>query len=296
MASQHTTEVLGRMHALKLTALSDAQNHEGVDVVDLLPGPIWHIIFRHLLKKRGDSWGAWQWGGGSDSYEENSRRFGSSWPVLCCGMASTRLFRHVISFCVSHHHVLLPSPFPLPPFPFAHLLLYRHVISFSVRHHHHVLLPSFHSTHVPLHHHHGAISFSVRVTMHSLFLHCMQRTTISATAHLTASRFLLWEHEPIPLLVNTHQPRLAGMLSFFLTNAAHTSLNLQLQSSDDLPSLARLLEPATLSLTGLCLDVWDSPGPLLDPAFLGEFQLLQQLELRLGSWLLGNLNPATFQA
>ncbi|CAI5981966.1 unnamed protein product [Closterium sp. NIES-65] len=229
MASQHTTEVLGRMHALKLTALSDAQNHEGVDVVDLLPGPIWHIIFRHLLKKRGDSWGAWQWGGGSDSYEENSRRFGSSWPVLCCGMASTRLFRHVISFCVSHHHVLLPSPFPLPPFPFAHLLLYRHVISFSVRHHHHVLLPSFHSTHVPLHHHHGAISFS-------------------------------------------------------------------LQSSDDLPSLARLLEPATLSLTGLCLDVWDSPGPLLDPAFLGEFQLLQQLELRLGSWLLGNLNPATFQA
>ncbi|CAI5947744.1 unnamed protein product [Closterium sp. NIES-65] len=264
MASQHTIEVLGRMHALKLTALSDAQNHEGVDVVDLLPGPIWHIIFRHLLKKRGDSWGAWQWGGGSDSYEENSRRFGSSWPVLCCGMASTRLFRHVISFCVSHHHVLLPSPFPLPPFPFAHLLLYRHVISFSVRHHHHVLLPSFHSTHVPLHHHHGAISFS--------------------------------EHEPIPLLVNTHQPRLAGMLSFFLTNAAHTSLNLQLQSSDDLPSLARLLEPATLSLTGLCLDVWDSPGPLLDPAFLGEFQLLQQLELRLGSWLLGNLNPATFQA
>ncbi|CAI5488026.1 unnamed protein product [Closterium sp. Naga37s-1] len=129
MASQHTTEVLGRMHALKLTALSDAQNHEGVDVVDLLPGPIWHIIFRHLLlpppanstQKRGNSLGALQQGARSTSFattrplsaseqhEENTRRFGSSWPLLRCAMSSKRLFEHVTSFSVSHPlRLLLP--------------------------------------------------------------------------------------------------------------------------------------------------------------------------------------------
>ncbi|CAI5530015.1 unnamed protein product [Closterium sp. Naga37s-1] len=47
--------------ALSLTAPADAENHQIVDVVDLLPGPIWHIIFRHLLL--GSSSGASQEGG-----------------------------------------------------------------------------------------------------------------------------------------------------------------------------------------------------------------------------------------
>ncbi|CAI5488023.1 unnamed protein product [Closterium sp. Naga37s-1] len=203
MASRGDESQAGN-HSLNPTAPYDVENHrERKDVVNLLPGRIWHIIFRHLLDNPDDPWAAWPWGAGSASYEENTRRLGASWPVLCCAMASTRLFRHVISFS---------------------------------------------------------------------------------------------ECEPIQLVVDAREPRLAGMLSFLLRNAAHTSLNLQLKSSDDLPILARLLEPVVRSLTGLCLDVRDSPGPLLDPAFLGEFQQLQQLELRLGNWLLGNLNPATFQA
>ncbi|CAI5483120.1 unnamed protein product [Closterium sp. Yama58-4] len=173
------------------------------DVVDLLPEPIWHIIFRHLLKKQGDSWGAWEWGAGSDSYEENAGPFGSSWPVLCCAMASKRLFAHVISF---------------------------------------------------------------------------------------------HEREPFPLVVDSQEHRLAAALSFFLRHTAHTSLDLLLNTSQDLLCLRRLMHYSTRSLTSLCLDVRESPGQPLDPAFLGEFQQLQQLELRLGSWQLGNLDPARFQA
>ncbi|CAI5503376.1 unnamed protein product, partial [Closterium sp. Naga37s-1] len=114
-----------------------------VDVVDVLPGPIWHIIFRLLLlppanssqlQKRGDSCekspspaaysnlcdlvdqlpardtDSLQNGAGSTScapscplsaseqHEENARRFGSSWPLLRCAMASKRLFELVTSF------------------------------------------------------------------------------------------------------------------------------------------------------------------------------------------------------
>ncbi|CAI5933120.1 unnamed protein product [Closterium sp. NIES-64] len=52
--------------AVSLTAPADAENHhEIVDVVDLLPGPIWHIIFRHLLL--GSASGASQEGGAGSS-------------------------------------------------------------------------------------------------------------------------------------------------------------------------------------------------------------------------------------
>ncbi|CAI5482986.1 unnamed protein product [Closterium sp. Yama58-4] len=104
------------------------------------------------------------------------------------------------------------------------------------------------------------------------------------------------ELEPFPLVVDAQEHRLAAALSFFLRHSAHTSLDLLLNTSQDLLCLRRLLQPSARSLTSLCLDVRDSPGPPLDPAFLGEFQQLQQLELRLGSWQLSNLDPARFQA
>ncbi|CAI5501847.1 unnamed protein product [Closterium sp. Naga37s-1] len=154
MASNHGGAALEEsVRALDVTDSSDAENsHESVDVVDLLPGPIWHIIFRHLLLPPGSSahlqkqddplkklssreahsslrdlvnlltteasaqlqqrlsLSAFQWEEGSSSsattrplsaceqHEENARRFGSSWPLLRCAMASKRLFEHVISF------------------------------------------------------------------------------------------------------------------------------------------------------------------------------------------------------
>ncbi|CAI5524143.1 unnamed protein product [Closterium sp. Naga37s-1] len=176
MASNHGGAALEEsVRALDVTDSSDAENshessptpaalflphskhfplptHQSVDVVDLLPGPIWHIIFRHLLLPPGSSahlqkqddplkklssreahsslrdlvnlltteasaqlqqrlsLSAFQWEEGSSSsattrplsaceqHEENARRFGSSWPLLRCAMASKRLFEHVISF------------------------------------------------------------------------------------------------------------------------------------------------------------------------------------------------------
>ncbi|CAI5503389.1 unnamed protein product, partial [Closterium sp. Naga37s-1] len=103
---------------------------QDLDVVDLLPGPIWHIIFRLLLlppatssqlKKRGESSQEASSRGASSSlrnfvdeicgnkpactqqvareeHEKGIRRFGSSWPVLRCAMASKRLLYHVASF------------------------------------------------------------------------------------------------------------------------------------------------------------------------------------------------------
>ncbi|CAI5986830.1 unnamed protein product [Closterium sp. NIES-64] len=100
-----------------------AHNRESLDVVDLLPGPIWHIIFRHLLlpptdstelQNQGNSLAELQEGEGSissddtsplsasEQHEENARCFGSSWPLLRLAMASKRLLHHVISFSVSH--------------------------------------------------------------------------------------------------------------------------------------------------------------------------------------------------
>ncbi|CAI5483113.1 unnamed protein product [Closterium sp. Yama58-4] len=113
-------KVLEEMSALNLASPSDAANYrESLDVVDFLPGPIWHIIFRHLLlpptdstelQNQGNSLAELQEREGSissvdtspdsasDQHEENARCFGSSWPLLRCAMASKRLLHHVISF------------------------------------------------------------------------------------------------------------------------------------------------------------------------------------------------------
>ncbi|CAI5933124.1 unnamed protein product, partial [Closterium sp. NIES-64] len=85
-----------------------------VDVVDLLPGPIWHIVFCHVLlgeppegcrtsrllrllnrlknrlRNRGSS--------SEQQRAEALRTFGSSWPLLRCAMVCTRLLHHVASF------------------------------------------------------------------------------------------------------------------------------------------------------------------------------------------------------
>ncbi|CAI5503378.1 unnamed protein product [Closterium sp. Naga37s-1] len=117
-------EVLEEMAALNPATPSDAAPYrESLDVVDLLPGPIWHIIFRHLLlpptdstelQNQGNSLAELQEREGSISsvdttplsaskqHEENARCFGSSWPLLRLAMASKRLLHHVISFSVSH--------------------------------------------------------------------------------------------------------------------------------------------------------------------------------------------------
>ncbi|CAI5947737.1 unnamed protein product, partial [Closterium sp. NIES-64] len=85
-----------------------------VDVVDLLPGPIWHIIFCHVLlgelhegrrtsrllrllnrlknklRNRGSS--------SEQQHAEASRTFGSCWPLLRCAMVCKRLLYLVASF------------------------------------------------------------------------------------------------------------------------------------------------------------------------------------------------------
>ncbi|CAI5488032.1 unnamed protein product [Closterium sp. Naga37s-1] len=164
MATNHECPVLeASMAAFDLSQPAAAEDsHQSLDVVDLLPGPIWHIIFRHLLppptdsaqeQKQDDSDEELSSRGAADSrlceliglhqradplegagscswlstsqlserekHKEYARRFGPSWPLLRCAMASKRLLHHVMSLSVSHHHVLPPFPFQpsasLPP-------------------------------------------------------------------------------------------------------------------------------------------------------------------------------------
>ncbi|CAI7874091.1 unnamed protein product [Closterium sp. NIES-54] len=122
--------------------------HQSVDVVDLLPGPIWHIIFCLLLLPPADPTHKQKLDASCEElslrgavsglcdfvtlqqqqpdspfsfeieedneycptmnpvsyrelYEQNARRFGSSWRLLSCAMASKKLLRHVISFSLS---------------------------------------------------------------------------------------------------------------------------------------------------------------------------------------------------
>ncbi|CAI5992740.1 unnamed protein product [Closterium sp. NIES-64] len=119
-----------------------------VDVVDLLPGPIWHIIFRLLLLPPADPTHKQKLDASCEElslrgvvsslcdfialqqqqpdspfsfkieeddeyrptmnplsdrelYEQNAKRFGSSWHLLSRAMASKKLLRHIISFSVS---------------------------------------------------------------------------------------------------------------------------------------------------------------------------------------------------
>ncbi|CAI5524139.1 unnamed protein product [Closterium sp. Naga37s-1] len=113
---------------------------QSADVVDLLPGPIWHIIFRHLLahhspEKQGDSSGASQQEARStsnatalpfpaitDQHAKALRRFGPSWPLLRYAVASKRLLLHAISFSVSHLIMMRFFPSLIPPYNF---LLYN---------------------------------------------------------------------------------------------------------------------------------------------------------------------------
>ncbi|CAI5503380.1 unnamed protein product [Closterium sp. Naga37s-1] len=179
MAYHHSNEILERMYTLKLTALSNAQNyeffslptHQRLDVADLLPGDIWHIIFRHLLahhspEKRSDTSGASQqrarntsnatarlFPASTEQHAKALRRFGPSWPLLRYAVASKRLLLHAISFSVSH---------------------------------------------------------------------------------------LIIELESKTLRFNAQDPWWSGMLYFFLRRAAHTSLDLTLNASQDLDCLGRL--------------------------------------------------------
>ncbi|CAI5947755.1 unnamed protein product [Closterium sp. NIES-65] len=169
MATNHECPVLeASMAAFDLSQPAAAEDsHQSLDVVDLLPGPIWHIIFRHLLlpptdsaqeQKQDDSDEELSSRGAADSrlceliglhqradplegagscswlstsqlserekHKEYARRFGPSWPLLRCAMASKRLLHHVMSLSVSHHHVLPPFPFqPSASLPPCHLLV-----------------------------------------------------------------------------------------------------------------------------------------------------------------------------
>ncbi|CAI5986828.1 unnamed protein product [Closterium sp. NIES-64] len=123
MDSSHGDAVLlgDSMAALKLTQPSAAESSlESVDVVDLLPGPIWHIIFRHLLRpplnsaqlhKQGNSSeGVSSQGADSSAcpfvdlltarvqHGENNKLYGPAWPLLCAAVASKRLLHYVLSF------------------------------------------------------------------------------------------------------------------------------------------------------------------------------------------------------
>ncbi|CAI5992718.1 unnamed protein product [Closterium sp. NIES-64] len=142
MATNHECPVLeASMAAFDLSQPAAAEDsHQSLDVVDLLPGPIWHIIFRHLLlpptdsaqeQKQDDSDEELSSRGAADSrlceliglhqradplegagscswlstsqlserekHKEYARRFGPSWPLLRCAMASKRLLHHVMS-------------------------------------------------------------------------------------------------------------------------------------------------------------------------------------------------------
>ncbi|CAI7783223.1 unnamed protein product [Closterium sp. NIES-53] len=133
MATGHGNSVLEEsVRALKLTdpfVAGDSHEAQDLDVVDLLPDHIWHIIFRHLLQPANSAQLQNQENsleevssGGADSsscalvdlltarvqHGENNKLYGSAWPLLCASVASKRLLHHVLSFSVSAP--LLPHP------------------------------------------------------------------------------------------------------------------------------------------------------------------------------------------
>ncbi|CAI5483114.1 unnamed protein product [Closterium sp. Yama58-4] len=242
-----------------------------VDVVDLLPGPIWHIIFRHLLL--GSSSGASQEGGaGSASgasllsrLKKKLQRVGNSSGASQEGAGSTspgatgsgllsRLIKKLQNWGNSSGasqeggagDASFGSCWPLLRCAMVCKRLLHHVASFP-------------------------------------------------------------EFDPMKLTINPQDPaltRLSGTLSLFLRHAPHTPLNVVLNSPQDLHCLGRLLGPSARSLTTVSLGLkepYDSfrlleSERLMHSAFLGEFEQLQMLELGYGTWQLGSLNPAMFQA
>ncbi|CAI5947710.1 unnamed protein product [Closterium sp. NIES-65] len=247
---------------------SSMQSQSGiVDVVDLLSGPIWHIIFRHLLL--GSSSGAPQEGGaGSASgasllsrLKKNLQSLGNSSGASQEGAGSTspgatgsgllsRLKKKLQNWGNSSGasqeggagDACFGSCWPLLRCAMVCKRLLHHVASFP-------------------------------------------------------------EFEPMKLTINSEDPaltRLSGTLSVFLTHAPHTPLNVVLSSPQDLHCLGRLLGPSARSLTTLSLEhkemiPWRQL--LLHSEFLGEFEQLQKLVLgSRGIWKLGSLNPAMFQA
>ncbi|CAI5986810.1 unnamed protein product [Closterium sp. NIES-64] len=114
--------------------------------------------------------------------------------------------------------------------------------------------------------------------------------------------------EPMTLPINPQDPATltppSGTLSVFLRHAPHTPLNLELNSSQEIHCLGRLLQPSAHSLGSLGLGLKEPPGGieriikekhLMNPAFLEEFQQLQRLKLGRGTWQLGGLSPARFR-
>ncbi|CAI5981991.1 unnamed protein product [Closterium sp. NIES-65] len=315
--------------AVSLTAPADAENHhEIVDVVDLLPGPIWHIIFRHLLlgsasgasqeggagsssgasllsrlKKKlqslGNSSGASQEGAGSTSpgatgsgllsrLKTKLQNWGNSSGASQQGGAGDA------SITEEQHAEALRtfgSCWPLLRCAMVCKRLLRHVASFPVSL---SLLP---------------VSLSLLPV--SLSLLPVSLSLLPVSLSLLP---LLWvlsyeaDLEPMTLPINPQDPatltRPSGTLSVFLRHAPHTPLNVVLNSPQDLHCLSRLLGPSARSLTTLCLGLkkpYDSfrlleSERLMRSAFLGEFEQLQKLELGYGTWQLGSLNPAMFRA
>ncbi|CAI5933095.1 unnamed protein product [Closterium sp. NIES-64] len=117
-----------------------------------------------------------------------------------------------------------------------------------------------------------------------------------------------FDFQPMTLPINSQDPATltppSGTLFVFLKHAPHTPLNLELNSSQEIHCLGRLLQPSAHSLASLGLGLKEPPGGiepiikekhLMNPAFLEEFQQLQRLKLGRGTWQLGGLSPARFQ-
>ncbi|GJP44869.1 hypothetical protein CLOM_g4273 [Closterium sp. NIES-68] len=97
------------------------------DIIDILPAPVWHSIFRRLLlppshpdaravvarRNRGNSRASssqQQRGAvvlaspestAGEQHRSNAESYGASWALLCCALASRRLLLHVLSFSAS---------------------------------------------------------------------------------------------------------------------------------------------------------------------------------------------------
>ncbi|CAI5992731.1 unnamed protein product [Closterium sp. NIES-64] len=230
MAGHDGDEVLGGDHALNLTAPFDTKkHHETVDVVDLLPGPIWHIIFRHVLL------------GGS--HEGRRMRFSLIAPCESLIAPGESLIAPRESLTAARKYLIAAREYLIAAREY--LIAAREYLIAAREY----LI--------------AACEYLIAAREYFIaareYLIAAREYLIYARESLIAAQQDL---EPMTRPLNRLDPaptRPSGALSVFLKHAPHAPLNFVLGDSRDLRCLGPLLGPSARSLTSLGLGLKEPP-------------------------------------
>ncbi|CAI5947741.1 unnamed protein product [Closterium sp. NIES-65] len=248
MAGHDGDEVLAGDHALNLTAPFDTKKHheQTVDVVDLLPGPIWHIIFRHVLL------------GGS----HEGRRMQA--PPPCCLLPREPLIAPRESLIAPCESLIAPGESLIAPRESLtaareYLIAAREYLIAAREY----LIAAREYLIAAREYLIAACEYLIAAREYFIgareYLIAAREYLISARESLIAAQQDL---EPMTRPLNRLDPaptRPSGALSVFLKHAPHAPLNFVLGDSRDLRCLGPLLGPSARSLTSLGLGLKEPP-------------------------------------